>query len=153
MLNKMTEPSIEVRFATKTDIANVTEFALIALSDSSMLAKFAQDIGSEFTHRLETTGPQNTILAIDKKNNNAIVGFSEVDPERSKTGKYYFLSGLYVLPDYRSKGIASKLVRRMLEEKCKNGEELIVQAFNESEKKVWEKLLFSVKSTTLSLKL
>ena len=149
----MTETSIEVRFANKTDIANVTEFALIALSDSSMLAKFAQDIGSEFTHRLETTGPQNTILAIDKKNNNAIVGFSEVDPERSKTGKYYFLSGLYVLPDYRSKGIASKLVRRMLEEKCKNGEELIVQAFNESEKKVWEKLLFSVKSTTLSLKL
>lgn len=149
----MTETSIEVRFANKTDIANVTEFALIALSDSSMLAKFAQDIGSEFTHRLETTGPQNTILALDKKNNNAIVGFSEVDPERSKQGKYYFLSGLYVLPDYRSKGIASQLVRRMLEEKCKNGEELIVQAFNESEKKVWEKLLFSVKSTTLSLKL
>lgn len=144
---------IEIRFANKSDIPNVTEFALIALNDSSMLAKFAQDIGSELTHRLETTGPENTILAIDKSNNNAIIGFSEVDPERSKPNKYFFLTGLYVLPAYRSKGIATQLVRRMLEEKCKNGEELIVQAFNDSEKKVWEKLMFSVKSTTLGMKL
>ena len=150
---KMTEPLIEVRFAQESDIPNVTEFALIALNDSSMLAKFAQDIGSEFTHRLETTGPENTILAIDKNNNNAIIGFSEVDPERSKPGKYYFLTGLYVLPNYRGKNIATNLVRKMLEEKCKNGEELLVQAFNESEKKVWENLLFKVKTTTLAMKL
>ena len=150
----MTESSnIEVRFAKASDIPNVTEFALIALNDSSMLAKFAQDIGSDFTHRLETTGPENTILAIDKDANNAIIGFSEIDPEQSKPGKYYLLTGLYVLPSYRGKGIATELVRKMLKEKCSNGEELLVQAFNDSEKKVWEKLLFSVKSTTLSMKL
>jgi ribosomal protein S18 acetylase RimI-like enzyme len=144
---------IEIRFASAKDIPNVTEFALIALNDSSMLAKFAQDIGSEFTHRLETTGPSNTILALDKNDNNAIVGFSEVDPERSKPGSHYFLSGLYVVPSHRNQGIASKLVKKMLQEKCSGGEELIVKAFNDAEKKVWEKLLFSVKSTTLSMKL
>ena len=146
----MSQPSIEVRFAHVSDIPNVTEFALIALNDSSMLAKFAQDIGSDFTHRLETTGPENTILAIDKNNNNAIVGFSEVDPENSKPGKYYLLTGLYVLPSYRGKGIASMLVQKMLEEKCANGEELHVKAFNDAEKIVWEKLTFGVKTTTLS---
>lgn len=141
---------IEVRFAHAEDIPNVTEFALIALNDSSMLAKFAQDIGSELTHRIETTGPQNTILAIDTENKNAIIGFAEVDPERSQPGEYFFLSGLYVLPSYRSKGIATQLVQKMLEEKCTNGEELHVQAFNEAEKIVWEKLAFSVKTMTLS---
>ena len=145
-----TKPTIEVRFATAEDVPNVTEFALIALNDSSMLAKFAQDIGSELTHRLETTGPQNTILAIDTENKNSIIGFAEVDPERSKPGKYYFLTGLYVIPSYRSKGIATQLVKKMLDEKCANGEELHVQAFNDAEKKVWEKLAFSVKTMTLS---
>lgn len=146
----MTESTIEVRFATADDVPNVTEFALIALNDSSMLAKFAQDIGAEFTHRIETTGPENTILAIDKANKNSIVGFSEVDPERSKPGKFYFLTGLYVIPSFRSKGIATQLVQKMLEEKCKNGEELFVQAFDDSERKVWEKLNFSFKTMTLS---
>ena len=47
----MSLESIEIRFASAQDIPNVTEFALIALNDSSMLAKFAQDIGSDFTHR------------------------------------------------------------------------------------------------------
>ena len=146
----MSESSnIEVRFAHASDIPNVTEFALIALNDSSMLAKFAQDIGSDFTHRLETTGPENTILAIDKDNNDAIIGFSEIDPERSEPGKFYVLTGLYVLPSHRGKGIAHRLVQKMLESKCSQGEELLVQAFNESEKKVWEKLLFNVKITTL----
>ena len=42
------------------------------------------------------------------------------------------------------------LVQKMLEEKCANGEELHVQAFNDTEKKVWEKLAFGVKTTTLS---
>lgn len=147
------ENDIEIRFAHASDIPNVTEFAYLALNDSSMLAKFAQDIGSDFTHRLETTGPENTILAIDTNSNNAIIGFSEVDPERSKPGQYYFLTGLYVLPSYRGKGIASRLVKKMLEEKCSGGEELLVQAFNDSEKKVWENLLFKVKTTTLSMKL
>ncbi len=146
----MTDSTIEVRFATADDVPNVTEFALIALNDSSMLAKFAQDIGSEFAHRIETTGPQNTILAIDTANKNSIVGFSEVDPERSKPGSYYYLSGLYVLPAYRSKGIATRLVQKMIEEKCKNGEELHVEAFDDAEKKVWENLDFSVKTMTLS---
>ncbi len=149
----MSSESIEIRFASSADIPNVTEFALIALSDSSMLAKFAQDIGSDFTHRLETTGPQNTILALDKNNKNAIIGFAEVDTKRSKPEKYYFLSGLYVLPNYRSKGIATKLVNKMLTEKCSKGEELIVDAFNEAEKKVWENLNFKVHTYNLSRKI
>ena len=148
----MSDESIEIRFASAADIPNVTEFALIALNDSSMLAKFAQDIGSDFTHRLETTGPENTILAIDKSNKNAIIGFSEIDPERSKPGEYYILTGLYVIPSYRSKGIGQQLVNKMLEEKCKNGEELIVNAFNDSERKVWEKLNFSIQKMSLSMK-
>ena len=148
----MSSDSIEISFASSEDIPNVTEFALIALNDSSMIAKFAQDFGSDFTHRLETTGPQNTILAIDKDNKNAIIGFAEVDPERSKPGKYYFLSGLYVIPNYRGRGIATKLVDKMLTEKCSGGEELIVDAFNESERKVWENLKFTVHTYNLSRK-
>jgi GNAT superfamily N-acetyltransferase len=117
-----------------------------------MLALFASDIGSEMMKRFQTTGPQNTLLALDKAHNNSIIGFIEIDPERSIEGECYFLSGLYVLPSYRHKGIASKLVQKILELKCTKGEELIVKAFSEKEKRVWESLMFKVKSTTLSLK-
>ena len=152
MSDQRNEIDLEIRFAQEEDIENVTEFALIALNDSSMLTLFASDIGSEMMNRFRTSGPQNTILALDRKQN-SIIGFIEVDPERSKEGICYFLSGLYILPYYRYKGIASKLVKQMLEQKCTKGEELIVKAFSDKEKRVWESLTFKTKSTTLSLKI
>lgn len=150
-MTEKNEIDLEIRFARESDIESVTEFALIALNDSSMLTLFASDIGADMMNRFSTTGPQNTILALDKKQNN-IIGFIEVDPERSVEGKCFFLSGLYILPYYRHKGIASKLVQKMLKEKCTKGEELIVKAFSDQEKRVWESLTFTTKSTTLSLK-
>ena len=152
LVQKDLDLELEIRFAKDEDVENVTEFALIALNDSSMLTVFASDIGSDMMNRIQTTGPQNTLLALNKNDNNAIIGFAEVDPERSVEGKYYFLSGLYVLPTFRNRGIASKLVRKMLTDKCPNREELIVTAFDEKEKQVWETLMFKLKSVTLSLK-
>lgn len=145
-------PNIEIRFASEEDVDSVTEFALIALNDSNMLTKFASDIGSDMMKRFHTTGPQNTLLAIDTEKGDAIVGFAEVDPERSKPGKYYFLTGLYVQQDYRNLGLGKKLVRQMLKEKCQKGEELRVASFNNQDQRVWESLDFKIKSTTLYLK-
>ena len=149
----MLSSAIEIRFANAKDIPNASEFVLIALNDLGMQNECVEILGNEFTNRLETYGPQNTLLAFDNSNNNSIIGFIEIDPQKSVQNTSYFISNLYVLPSYRKRGIASMLVHKMSEDKCSNGAELIVQVCNEDDRKFWEKLNFSVKNTILSLKL
>jgi ribosomal protein S18 acetylase RimI-like enzyme len=66
--------------------------------------------------------------------------------------KIYFISNIFVLPAYRKQGIATRLVKKMLQEKCSNGAELLVQVSTDSELKYWENLHFIIKETVLSLK-
>ena len=143
--------TINFRFAKSEDIPDASDFVLIALNDIGMQTECVEVLGSEFTNRLETHGPQNTLLAFDTTNNNSIIGFLELDPEKSQKG-HYFIRNLYVLPAYRHQGIATNIVQKMLEEKCEPGEELLIQVCNECDLKYWEKLQFTPKSTILSLK-
>ena len=147
----MMSATVELRFANAKDIPDAADFVLIALNDIGMQTECVEVLGTEFTNRLETYGPQYTLLAFDKSNNDSIIGFLEIDPEKSKKG-HYFISNLYVLPAYRHQGIATMLVQKMLESKCEPGEELLVQVCNECDLKYWEKLEFKTKSTILSLK-
>lgn len=143
--------TIELRFANANDIPDATDFVLVALNDLGMQNDCVEVLGSKFTNRLETYGPQNTLLAFDQSNNDSIIGFLEIDPIKSTKGQF-FISNLYVLPNYRHRGIATSLVRKMLEDKCQPGEELLVQVCKEDDIKYWEKLEFTPKSMILSLK-
>ena len=147
----MMTSSIELRFASVKDFANVEEFVLLALNDIKMQNDCVEILGSKFTNQLETYDLQCTLFAFDKNNNDGIVGFLEIDPLKCKSG-HFFISTIYVLPSYRKQGIATSLVQKMLEVKCKPGEELLVEACHDCDLKYWEKLKFIPKSTILSLK-
>lgn len=141
---------LEFRNATSSDIPEASEFVLMALNDIGMQNDCVELLGSEFTNRLQRD-PQNTLLAFDKSNNNQIIGFLEIDSDKSSPG-HYFIKNLYVLPAYRKKGIATNLVHRMLEEKCTSGDEVHVEVYNDNDKRYWEKLQFETKHMVLSIK-
>lgn len=147
----MMSSTIELRFARSEDIPDASEFVLLALNDNEMQSECAEVLGSDFSEHLETYGPQNILLAFDNTNNHAIVGFLEINEERSIQGQYC-ISTLYVLPAYREQDVARSLVQKMLEEKCSPGEELLIQACHECDLKYWKDLGFAPKSTVLSLK-
>ena len=149
----MLSTTIELRFATVSDNPNVSDFVLIALNDSTILRNCSEHIGSDFLTRLGANEFGNLLLAFDNQNNNAIIGFLELDPSKSVAKKNHFIANIYVLPRYRSRGIASSLVHKILEEKCTNGEELVVEVNDERERKYLESLHFNTKNTILKLKL
>lgn len=149
-MNNMMNTILDFRTATSTDIPEASEFVLMALNDIGMQNDCVELLGSEFTNRLQRF-PQNTLLAFDKSNNEAIIGFLEIDPDKSSPGNY-FIKNLYVLPAYRKKGIASNLVSRMIQEKCTSGDEVHVEVCNENDRRYWEKLQFETKGMVLSLK-
>lgn len=151
-MSTMMSSNIKVRFANDADSATVSEFVFTALNDSSILRGCSEHIGSEFLNRLETE-KQNLLLATDTQNDNSIIGFLEIDLNRSINNQTYFIANIYVLPQYRRKGIASILVQTMLQEKCTHGEELVVEATSEQERKYWDNLHFYTKSMFLNLKL
>lgn len=143
--------AIELRFAKHKDIPEATDFVLIALNDTGMENECVDLLGNEFTNRLETYGPENMLLAFDNNNNNSIVGFLELNPEKFREG-HYVIKDIFVLPSYRGQGIAKSLVQKMLKEKCFHGEELVVEISKEDDLKHWEHLKFIPKSTILKLK-
>ena len=143
--------AIELRFANADVIPEASDFVFTALNDNGIQNDCVETLGNEFTNRLERY-PQNTLFAIDNSNNDSIVGFLELDPDKSSNG-HHFIRNLYVLPPYRKQGIATNLVNKMLEEKCASGEELLVEVSNENDKNYWEKLQFTTNLYVLSLKI
>lgn len=147
----MMSSTIELRFARSEDIPDASDFVLLALNDNDMQSECAELLGTDFADHLQTYGSQNILLAFDTTNNHAIVGFLEINEEKSIKGQYC-ISYLYVLPAYRNQDIAQSLLQKMLEEKCSPGEELLIQTCHECDLKYWKDLGFAPKSTILSLK-
>ena len=145
-------PTLEIRNPTFNDIPEAIEFVNLALQDPTLLPDCSEFIGASLITNLETK-PQNFLVAIDKYNNDFIIGFLEINPDQSEVNKYFCITRIYVLPQFDKQEIASALVQRLLEEKCINGEELIVQVCNECERKYYEDLHFLAKSSVLSMKL
>lgn len=148
----MLQSKIELRFAQSSDIPDASEFVLIAFNDTLMEKECVDTLGSQFTNRLEKYGPQNTLLAFDSNNNNTIVGFIDLDTEKSTEHKKYIYN-IYVLPSYRKQGIASKLVEKMISERCSPGDELVIKVTSEAEKQFWEKMNFSMDHAVLGKKI
>lgn len=140
-----------MRFAGEKDIPDASDFVLTALNDAGIQNDCVEVLGNEFTNRLETS-PNYTLFAFDKSNNDAIIGFLELDIGKTTPG-HYFIKNIYVLPTYRKQGIATNLVNKMLEVKCKPGEELFVEVSNDNDKKYWENLHFATNLFVLSLKI
>ena len=80
--------AIEMRFANADDIPEASDFVFTALNDNGIQNDCVETLGNEFTNRLERY-PQNTLFAIDNSNNDSIVGFLELDPDKSSNGHHF----------------------------------------------------------------
>lgn len=134
---------INYRFATEEDREKIYEFALQAIK-YSQIPEFAKDAGENLQERVSTEDPNNVILAIDTNQENNVVGYIEVDPTSKEKSKFILIKGIYVLPEYRRKGVGKKLLTMMKEEKCGHNEQLRVQAFTESGLRFWENFGFKI---------
>ncbi len=135
--------NIRYRVAVPEDHEKVIEFALQALYDAK-LPKFAQDVGDELIERIKSGEAGNVIIAEDLTAGNKIVGYLEIDSNRSKKGKAFYIGAIYVLPEYRRKHVGKNLFNTMLREKCKNNEQIRVEALTESEMRFWKRLGFRI---------
>jgi GNAT superfamily N-acetyltransferase len=73
-----------------------------------------------------------------------VIGYIEVDPDRTIEGSAVYLRGIYVLPEYRRGGIGKRLLQMMVKEKRKEGEELRVRAFTEEGLRFWQDFGFNI---------
>lgn len=136
---------IEYRFATPDDISTIYDFAVAALKDA-VIPGFAKSVGDEMLERIETH-PGNIVLAehVEKSTNGEVdrevVGFIEIDATRIKENAFY-IRGIYVLPEFRRRGIGRKLLDIILEKKCTRNQQLRAESYSDFETKFWESLNF-----------
>ncbi len=138
---------ITYRFATKDDIELVYDFALHALA-SSEIPVFAADVGDGIQERIMEGDVRNLIVAEDL-DEEIIVGYAEVDPQES--GRILIM-GVFVLPEYRRKGIGKKILQMILNEICTNHEDLYVRAFTDHGVKFWQSYGFDVQFHVMEYK-
>ena len=137
----MTSSDVTFRFATKEDNEIIYDFAMRAISES-ILPKFAEDAGDGLYERISSDDPRN--VAIAEVKNDGIIGYIETDPTRSTRKKVVYLRGIFVLEDFRRKKIGRTLLKMMRDEKCKQGEELYIDAYTKDGLKFWSSLGFDI---------
>jgi len=144
--------AIKYQFATSEEIEEkkITEFALEALNDSEMLPKFAENLGEDLVERISTADLGDFIIAVDS-DLDQLIGYVELYPTQTENGLDYFIRGIYILPNFRQRGIARKLLR-MAAERCKEkGAQLRVDAFTEKELNLYKNLGFEIQHYSLRL--
>lgn len=132
---------INFRFATKEDNEIIYDFAMRAISES-ILPRFAEDAGIGLYERISSGDPRN--VAIAEVEEEGIVAFIEIDPDRSTRNKVVYISGIFVLEAFRRRKIGRRLLKMMQDEKCTEGESLYVDAYTEEGVKFWKSLNFDI---------
>ena len=144
---------IKYQFATSDDIEEkkITEFALEALNDSEMLPKFAENLGEDLVERISAADLGDFIIA-EEDDLDQLIGYIELYPTQTEIGLDYSIRGIYILPNFRQRGIARKLLK-MAAERCKeSGAQLRVDAFTEKELLLYKNLGFKIQHYALSYK-
>lgn len=145
MTGNSSEEKIEYRFATPDDVSTIQDFAYTALNDT-IIPGFAKSVGAEMLERIELY-PGNVLISerIETENANEIdreiVGFIEIDATRIKENAFY-IRGIYVLPEFRRKGIGRKLLNIILDKKCTQNQQLRAESYSDFETQFWESLKF-----------
>lgn len=134
--------NIEIRFATTEDREQIYDFALAAIKGAD-LPEFAEDAGQNLQDRVETGDPENVLIAVDK-DQNKIIGYIELDPDKSPNPKAMHIRGIYVLPEYRRRGIGNEMLRIIRENKVSKDTQLRVTAFTLQGLRFWENYGFKI---------
>lgn len=134
---------IGFRFATSDDKDSIYQFSWEAIAGAS-LPEFAEDAGHDLQARIEQGDPENVLLAEDTKNNNKVIGYIELAPHGSMRRNAIYIRGIYVLPEYRRRGIGSEMLKIVRKNKLEGDIELRVHAFTQAGLKFWENYGFKV---------
>ncbi|MHA2276815.1 MAG: GNAT family N-acetyltransferase, partial [Candidatus Kariarchaeaceae archaeon] len=132
---------VSFRFATKDDNEVIYDFAMRAISES-ILPRFAEDAGEDLYQRISSGDPRN--VAIAEVENEGIVAYIEIDPDRSSRDKVVYIRGIFVLEAFRRRRIGRRLLQMMREEKCKDDYELYVDAYTTEGVQFWKSLGFDI---------
>ncbi|HKZ40375.1 MAG TPA: GNAT family N-acetyltransferase [Candidatus Hodarchaeales archaeon] len=138
------DSEIIYRFALSQDIEEIQAFALAALNDT-ILPGFAKSVGADMLGRIERF-PGNVVVAetleIEAGTETAkIIGYIEIDQTRINE-KAFYIRGIYVLPEYRRRGVGRGMLSTFVEKRCKDGQQLRAEAFSDFENTFWESLGF-----------
>jgi len=134
---------IVIRFAKTEDKEAIYEFALSAIAGTS-LPEFAEDAGEHLQERIEQGNPENVLIAEDTNESGQIIGYIELDPTRTRKQDVVYIRGIYVLPDYRRRGIGNSMLRMVRRHSVSNQIQLRVEAFTEEGRKFWNNFGFKV---------
>lgn len=137
------QSNISFRFATNEDNQKIYDFALRAMS-GTQLPRFAEDAGENLLDRIGKGNYKTVILAEDTMDDDSVIGYIEVDPDRTIDGEAVYLRGVYVLPQYRRKGVGKRLLKMMVHEKRKRGEDVRVLAYTEDGLRFWQDYGFNI---------
>ena len=91
------------------------------------------------------------MIALDTKESNKIIGYIELDPAKTGTKRYKRIRGIFVLPDYRRRGIGRTMLRLLLKHTIEEGVQLRIDAFTEEGRKFWQAYDFKIHHYSLYL--
>jgi ribosomal protein S18 acetylase RimI-like enzyme len=148
---------IEYRKATVKDASDLTALRIKMLcEDNDYCAELVEKMrASAKDYFLQELANGNFIarLAVDGDKIIGACGMSllAIPPDdRSITGKTAYISGMYVEPDYRRKGIAKNILLEIMEDARKENCERMVLDTTQSGKKLYEKYGFKLSPTVMA---
>lgn len=134
---------INLRFATAKDKDQIYDFALAAIAGAD-LPEFAQDAGNDLQERIDEGDPDNVLIAEDSTMQDKIIGYIELDPSRSKKRHAVYIKGIYVLDEYRRRGIGKDMLKIIRDNRVDEDIQLRVEAFTTQGLRFWENFGFEI---------
>jgi len=120
-LDLLEKEGVRYRFANSNDKDSIYAFALDAIAGAD-LPSFAEDISQEFK----------------------IIGYIELDPEHTNEPNISYIRGIFVLPNYRRRGIGQNMLNLIISYISKNNRQLRVAAFTKEGLNFWKNYGFKI---------
>ena len=144
----MTNPLYSYRFATTTDIDVIMKGILeILFLEENKTSFFSEEKKQEQLHLIDNAINNNTIIvAEDNHNNNEVIGFIWFHITHkcfygldygNLENQYMFISYVWVIEEYRNKGIATQLYDKVINvAKEKNIKKIWIDIYMSNEKSI-----------------
>jgi GNAT superfamily N-acetyltransferase len=121
----------------------IYNFAMDAIAGAD-LPEFAQDAGDNLQERIDQGNPNNVVVAFDTTTHDRIIGYIELDPDRDTRKEVTHIRGIYVLPEYRRRGIGRDMLEIIREHVVSQNVQLRIDAFTQAGLKFWENYGFKI---------
>ena len=142
-LDLLEKEGIRYRFANSNDKDSIYAFALDAIAGAD-LPSFAEDAGHNLQQRIDKTKGNNVLIAEDISEEFKIIGYIELDPEHTNEPNISYIRGIFVLPNYRRRGIGQNMLNLIISYISENNRQLRVSAFTKEGLNFWKNYGFNI---------